>query len=284
MIQLQHETDRQVSVLVGDRLLCRYVYGLAVPETESPRPYFHPLNSLAGDTLTNFRPNDHPWHHGLSLTLNTVSGVNFWGGPTFVHGQGYQWLANHGAQHHVAWRQVAATETSARIEHDLEWRRVGDVLFREVRCLAISVDATAKTWSLRWQSRLTNVSERVLSLGNPHSIGGAVGSHYSGLQFRGARELLDDHLDPAIRVVAEGGREGVEAVHGAPAHWMEWHGQLDTSLRRIVVRFENNSGPLHWFVRRHAPLAAFPVQFDQSLELAAGDELVLDHTLTFTDV
>lgn len=282
MIQIQHETDRHVSLLVEGRLLFRYVYASQAPATEAPRPYFHPLNSLAGDTLTNFRPNDHPWHHGLSLTLNTVSGVNFWGGPTFVPEQGYQWLSNHGAQHHVAWRRLEATTTVAALAHTLDWRHAEETLFREMRSLTVNVDVNAGAWSLHWDSRLTNVSGRALSLGNPHSNGGAVGSHYNGLQFRGARELLDDHLDPTIRIVAEGGRENVDAVHGAAARWMEWHGQMDTSLRRVVIRFENGPGPLHWFVRRPAPLAAFPVQFDKNLTVEAGADLVLHHILTFT--
>ena len=63
---------------------------------------------------------------------------------------------------------------------------------------------------------------------------------------------------------------------------MEWHGQLDETLRRVIIRFENNTGPLHWFVRRNYPLAAFPMQFDRNLEVAAGVSLALDHTLTFT--
>ncbi|HTO05018.1 MAG TPA: PmoA family protein [Opitutus sp.] len=284
MIQIQHKTDRFVDLFVEGRLLFRYVYVSEAPEKESPRPYFHPLNSLAGDTLTNFRPNDHPWHHGLSLTLNTVSDVNFWGGPTYVRDQGYQWLANHGAQHHVAWRELEATGSKATMVHALEWRNAGGIYFREVRSISIDVDAKAQAWSLRWHSELSNVSGRSLSLGNPHSNGGLVGSHYSGLQFRGARELLDDHLDPTIKVVAEGDLEGAAAVHGANARWMEWHGQMDTTLHRVIVRFENRAGPLHWFLRRKDPLMAMPVQFDQNLEIAAGDRINFDHQLTFTTV
>jgi hypothetical protein len=65
---------------------------------------------------------------------------------------------------------------------------------------------------------------------------------------------------------------------------MEWHGQFDGTLHRVKIRFENNPGPLPWFVRRNYPLAALPVQFDQNLELAAGAELHLDHTLTFQSI
>jgi hypothetical protein len=284
MMQLQHEPDHAVSLHYQGRLLCRYVYAPQTPLTESPRPYFHPVNTLAGDTLTNLRPNDHAWHHGLSLTLNNVSGINFWGGPTYVRGQGYQWLSDHGAQFHVSWEKLEAQSTGASLAETLQWRRDGDVCFKEERQIDIAVAEGGKSWSLRWQSRLRNVSGRVLSLGNPHSNGGLAGSHYTGLQFRGARELLDEHLDPTIKIVAEGGLEGVGAVHGARARWMEWHGQMDTSLARVVLRFENNSGPLHWFVRRNSPLAALPVQFDQNLEVPVGGDLKIDHTLTFSAV
>ena len=282
-LRLEHAAGSAVTVFAGEAVLLRYVYAPATPANESPRPYAHPVNTLAGDTLTNFRPNDHPWHHALSFTLNQVSGANFWGGPTCRRDEGYKWRDDHGSQHHVAWTALEAAGENAALRHSLEWKRLGETLFREERALQIAVaaDPAAATWSLRWRSHLFNVSGRALTLGNPHSHGGMVGSHYNGLQFRGARELLDDHLDPTIKLVAEGGLEGVTAVHGASARWMEWHGQLDGSLRRVRLRFENNSGPLTWFVRRNYPLAAFPLQAESDLVLAPGAELLADHTLTF---
>lgn len=284
MIELQHEQDRAEVLLWNKRILCRYVYKSDTPEAEAPRPYFHPLNSLSGETLTNFRPNDHPWHHGLSMTVNNVSGANFWGGPTCIRGQGYQMLKNQGAQHHIAWVRLEVIRDTAVFEQTLEWKHDGEVLLKESRTIKIAVNEAAKSWSLQWISRLTNVTGRVLSMGNPHSAAGLAGSHYTGLAFRGARELLDDHLDPTIKVIAEGNLEGIPAVHGARANWMEWHGQMDTTLQRVRLRFESNSGPVHWFVRRNAPLMAFPFHFDQNLEVAPGDTLERDHTLTFTDV
>jgi len=283
-LRLEHESSRAVSLYAGDGLLCRYVYAPATDAKESPKPYFHPVNSLAGDTLTNFRPNDHPWHHALCFTLNNVSGANFWGGPTCAQPDGYKWRDDHGSQQHVAWTTLEAAGATATLAHTLEWRRLQEILFREERSMEITVDVPARAWSLRWRSRLTNVSGRVLSLGNPHSHGGLPGSHYTGLEFRGARELLDDHGDAGVKIVAEGGLDGVAAVHGAAARWMEWHGQLDESLHRVIIRFTNNTGPLHWFVRRNYPLAALPMQFDRNLEIAAGAALGIDHTLTFTSV
>jgi hypothetical protein len=52
----------------------------------------------------------------------------------------------------------------------------------------------------------------------------------------------------------------------------------------VVIRFENLSGPLPWFVRRNYPLAAFPTEFDHNREIGPDGLLEIDHRLTFTSV
>lgn len=279
-LQLRHEPNRHVDVSTADgALLFRYVYIPDTPIAESRRPYAHPLNSVAGDQLTNFRPNDHPWHHALSLTLTSVDAVNFWGGPSYRAGDGYRWRDDHGVQMHVSWTALVPE----RLDENLEWSEAKSprVLLRERRILQTNV--TDREWSLRWTSELINVSGRDLVLDNYHSAGGLAGSHYTGLQFRGARELLDEHGDPTIGITAEAGLVGEVAVHGAATNWMEWSCQHDGSLRRTHIRFENLDGPLPWFVRAKNPIAAFAFHRDQPKSLATGDTLRLDHRLTFTN-
>lgn len=265
----------------GGGLMLRYVVVPETPPTEAPRPFAHPVRTLRGECLTVFRPNDHPWHHALSFTLTSVSGHNFWGGPSYRKADGYVHRGDQGSQVHEAWVE----RSPERIAHALLWRagHDGEVLLREERSLRFSrVNDTA--WSLRWQAALTNVSGRELALGHYRAPEGLTGSHYSGLQFRGARELLDDHGDASIGIFAEGGREGEAAVHGMPLRWMEWRGQRDETLNRVSVRFENGNGPLHLFVRRSYPLAALPLHFDEVLPLPSGGLLNVDHTLTFSDL
>lgn len=260
-------------------LLLRYVFSAGTPADESPRPYAHPVCTLAGVELTNYRPHDHRWHHGLSFTINRVGDWNFWGGPTYRQGDGYQWRNDHGTQRHVAWLECGAT----RVVESLEWLSgAGERLLRERRTLTPSIDSSS-AWSLRWQAEFENVSGRPLSLANCFSQAQLGGSHYTGLQFRGARDLLDEHGDPALGVFAEDGAPGEAAVHGVAANWMEWRGQKDGSLRQVALRFANNTGPLHWFVRRGHPLVAFPFQFERDLRLLPSAGLVIDHTLTFSD-
>ena len=279
-LQLHHEAHRHIDISTSaGALLWRYVYAPGTPANESPRPFAHPVCSLAGDVLTNFRPNDHPWHHALSLTLTSVDGVNFWGGPTHHATDDYQWRDNHGAQVHRAWLALAPE----RLEERLDWcePKSGRELLHEYRVLETTVASGA--WSLRWSSELMNVTGHDLALGNYHSLGGLAGSHYTGLQFRGARELLDEHGDATIGITADGGLAGEAAVHGAAAHWMEWSCQHDGTLRRTHIRFENPGGPIRWFVRAKQPLAAFAFHREQAHALAAGGTLRLEHVLTFTN-
>lgn len=278
LLQLRHEPGRHLEITTGDgALLWRYVYVSDTPAGESPRPYAHPVCAKAGDVLTNFRPNDHPWHHGLSLTLTSVDGVNFWGGPTYRADDGYQLRDDHGVQRHRAWHEL----TPECLKESVDWCDAkGGVLLNEVRVLVTALAADG--WSLRWTSELRNATPRPVTLGNYHALAGLAGSHYTGLQFRGARDLLDDHGDASIGIRAEGGLAGEAAVHGADARWLEWSCQHDGSLRRTRIRFENAGGLLPWFVRVKNPLATFSFHREQVRVLAPDETLRLDHTLTFT--
>ena len=276
-LQLRHEAGAHVDVLRPDGgLLWRYVYAPTTPANEARRPYAHPVCSFAGDVLTNFRPNDHPWHHALSLTLTSVDGVNFWGGPSYRSGEGYRWRDDAGEQRHEAWLTVQP----GRLEERIGWvSPSGERLIEEHR--RMETELSGAGWELRWTSELRNVTRRELVLGNYHATHGLVGSHYTGLQFRGARDLLDEHGDATIGISAEGERRGEGAVHGVEARWMEWSCQHDTSLRRTRIRFENLDGPLPWFVRAKNPVAAFAFHRDVSQPLASGSVLPLRHQLSF---
>ena len=278
-LTLVHEVGRHVEVMTKEgALLFRYVYIPDTPQRESRRPYAHPVRSLAGDVLTNFRPNDHPWHHGLSLTITQVSGVNFWGGPSYRGSDGYQWRDDHGIQEHRSWLALAPEQ----LVEDVEWCEgtAAGVLLKERR--EMNTTLSSNGWSLHWTSELVNVSGRELTFDTYHSAEALAGSHYTGLQFRGARELLDDHGDTTLGVTGEGGVLGEAAVHGQALRWMKWSCQHDGSLRRTNIRFESPDGPLPWFVRAKNPIAAFAFQRERGQSLSPGGTLRLHHRLTFT--
>lgn len=75
--------DRTLRVNWEGHHLFDYQYRPDIIEHYFARPFMHPIRTLAGDLLTNACPVDHPWHNGLSMTLNNVNGMNFWGGGTY---------------------------------------------------------------------------------------------------------------------------------------------------------------------------------------------------------
>lgn len=56
----------------GDVELFRYVVKPAATAFEGPKPYLHPVRTLAGDVVTAYRPNDHRWHKGIQMTATSA--------------------------------------------------------------------------------------------------------------------------------------------------------------------------------------------------------------------
>src|SRR5687768_7693598 len=58
---------------VGDSTLWRFSY-----DEKAGKPYFHPVAVANGPSLTNFKPEDHPWHYALWFSWKYVNKINYW--------------------------------------------------------------------------------------------------------------------------------------------------------------------------------------------------------------
>jgi len=67
------KTDQSIGLADGDKVIWQFNYG-----KETSKPYFHPVALIDGTVLTQDRPADHPWHHGLWFSWKYINGVNFW--------------------------------------------------------------------------------------------------------------------------------------------------------------------------------------------------------------
>jgi len=197
---MRFEPDGGGSMLLrdGDLLLAQYVFQPTDPQRESPRPYAL-LRTAAGVDVTAHRPDDHPWHRGLSLAVSAVGPHNFWGGPTYVHGEGYVQLPNNGAQVHRRFVSPDAEamadhpDATARLVEELDWvTEGGATVLREMRTLtARRVDADS--WALRWHSRLTNSSAADLAFGSP-TTHGRPDAGYGGIFWRGPADFTGGQI------------------------------------------------------------------------------------------
>ncbi|MFE2101226.1 MULTISPECIES: PmoA family protein [unclassified Streptomyces] len=255
---------------------------------EAPKPYLHPVRTLAGDVVTDYRPNDHRWHKGLSLTASHLSGANLWGGNTYVHGEGYLELPERvGSMAHVGFDEIAADEDRAVIAERLTWHPHGGELWaEEVRRVEVhDVAPACGTWALTWSSAVTNRRDEPLRFGSPTTAGREMAG-YTGLFWRGPRAFRGG------RIVGPGG-EGPELM-GTQGPWLALSGEHDGTDGRATVVFahapeNDHSGaggthPAHWFVRNE-PFAAIAPSwaFHEEFELAPADTLTRRYRVVVAD-
>jgi hypothetical protein len=268
--------DGSVRVSVGETDLAEYVIDPGVPQSDSPKPYLHPLRTIAGDVVSAIRPHDHTWHNGLQFTAANLSGENFWGGRTFVRGQGYTPLDNNGSIRHVSWHHARCDNGRAELHHKLEWQtQAGECWLLEDRSIDVAeVDVLDGSWLLTWKTRLHNTSGRQLRWGSPVTEGRPTAG-YGGLFWRGPRSFIGGTARTST------GIEGEDAM-GSQAPWLSYTGQHDVSLRHSTVVFvdcpANVRYPTPWYVRTAPfPVVSFAVTFHQPLLLEPGEQLGLTH-------
>ncbi len=246
--QLMHQLHDAIEVRYGEQTLFNYVYESQVPERESPKPYFHPLRTLAGNEVSLFRPYDHLWHTGLAMTFAQLSGENFWGGATYTReAAGYVQQANNGRMQHTSWQEIACDTSGVRCIEHLQWiTQSGATWLDEERHITVSeVEPGAGYWSLDLAFRLTNVSQQALKFGSPTTEGRELAG-YGSLFWRGPRSFLHG------RILATDGLEGQE-IMGKQSPWLAftgWHdGNHEQSTLLFLDRPENPRYPNKWFVR-----------------------------------
>ncbi|MFF1443912.1 PmoA family protein [Streptomyces sp. NPDC058295] len=196
-----------VVLRVAGRPVARYVTRPELPARLSPRPYLHPVTTLAGTAVTELSPADHAHHLGVGVAVPDVEGHNFWGGRTYVRDRGPTELDNHGAQRHGSFQ---LRDPDGFVE-ELRWVASGTELLRERRTVA-ATELTDTAWALDFTFSLTNVTSGPLSLGSP-ATNGRPGAAYGGFFWRARKE-------DAAPEVFTAGTEGEASVHGTRADWL----------------------------------------------------------------
>lgn len=218
---------------VAGRPVGRYVTRPELPARLSPRPYLHPVTTLAGTPVTEVSPADHLHHLGVGVAVPDLAGHNFWGGRTFVPEQGPTELDNHGAQRHT---MFPLRDPDGFVE-ELRWVAAGAELLRERRTVAVT-ELTDIAWALDFTFALTNVTRRSLSIGSP-ATNGRPGAAYGGFFWRARREAGPPEVFTARAA-------GEAAVHGARADWLALAGSTWT-LVFAGATARTRRDP--WFVR-----------------------------------
>jgi hypothetical protein len=238
-------TGPQPAFTVNGRVVARAADGSRITPTSSPRPYLHPVSTLAGTVVTDHLPEDHVWHLGVGVAIQDVDGVNFWGGRTFTRDAGaYVWRKDHGRIVALS-VESSSVESSATPEQSVGWwtetlswlapggsteygssaeyggsTDPGTPLLSERRQWSWAAVDPA-TWRLTLDFELTPSGPDPVSLGSPGSNGRPQGG-YGGFFWR----LPQVEVARGWTATAE----GEDAVHGAlptpAAPWLAWSGNF----------------------------------------------------------
>jgi hypothetical protein len=297
VLTVTDQGGRSLDVRCDEHLLLTYVYAPDDPQLESPRPYFHPVRTLAGDEISLYRPHDHVWHKGIAWSLPNVGTENFWGGPTYLRGRGYEQLPNNGTVAHRAFEWMTVTTARIEVGERLDWITAGgDVWFDETRSFAVAlIDATA--WVLTFTTRMTNVSPHPIVIGSP-TTEGRDNAGYGGLFWRAPRSFTGG-------TVYAPGVAGGDELMGIRGDWLgfaglhEQAGSLDASRPRpaqfddgggrrstvvFVDAFDNPESPTRWFVRTQPYACLCPAPFfSTEVPVAPAATLELRYAVAIAD-
>ncbi|RLK52905.1 DUF6807 family protein [Microbacterium telephonicum] len=241
---------------LGSTVVAHYQDGTAVDSVLSPRPYLDAVVSRAGTPLTTTGPTDHPHHLGVSLAIADVNGTSYWGGRTFVRGEGSIMVPNHGRQ-----RRDDLRIDDHTLHERLSWvDHHGTTQLVEVR--EIRTAAFEGGWALSWRSHLKATLDAI-TFGSPAS-NGRPGAGYGGIFWRFAPDIA--------RVFSPAG-DTEKAVHGAATPWVAFA----FPERETTVILHQAREPLPWFVRFAEYLGAGPaIAWDSPRRLPEGGSLDLE--------
>jgi len=280
---LLHTLNDSLELRYQGQTLFQYVYNSQNPAIESPRPYFHPLKTLAGNEISLFRPYDHLWHVGLSMSMANLSDENFWGGPTYTReAAGYVQLANNGRMQHTAWQEIACEEETVRCTERLQWiTQSGAKWIDEERQIVINeIEPEAGYWSLDLSFRLLNVAQQPLLFGSP-TTEGRPEAGYGSLFWRGPRSFLHG------KILGAHGLEG-PTLMGQPSPWLAFSGWHDGKREQSTILFIDQPGnpryPNKWFVRND-PYACVSCSFmfDEYYTLPPDEALNLTYRVVIAN-
>ncbi|MDQ0956782.1 hypothetical protein QFZ66_000660 [Streptomyces sp. B4I13] len=293
-IRVSHAYGEHIAVAAADGTeILRYVYRPDPDAFESPKPYAHPVRTLAGRTVTGYRPSDHRWHKGLQMTASHLSGQNFWGGNSYVHGRGYLALPERvGSMRHDGFPAFTVTDDRLAVTEQLTWvTHGGEEWAREQRGLTVhSVDQAAGAWALDWSIRLTNIRDAPLVFGSP-TTAGREPAGYTGLQWRGPRDFTGGAVFAPDSEADVGA--GAEKLMGAQGPWLAFtaeHDDVDAHSTLVFAHAPENLDERsaihesHWFVRSEPiPTVAFSWAFFEEFALPPGESFAYRYRVVVAD-
>jgi Methane oxygenase PmoA len=205
--------DTSITWLSGTNIVWRFSF-----DPTKGKPFFHPLSVAGGPALTNFKPEDHPWHYGLWFSwkyinhLHSTNHANYW----------EEDRATGQAQGKTRWEPPVIQTTpegAATITMDLSYVNPSNqVDMTEHREITVSAPSTDGSYSIKWKAHFV-VGDEAIMLDRtpmPGETNGQVNGGYAGLAFRMAGLPLSVNMlstaGPVTNFISDRARPKADAV------------------------------------------------------------------------
>jgi predicted dehydrogenase len=258
--------------------------GAGTTPSSTPRPYVHPVRTLGSVEVTATHPSDHDWHCGVGFAVPDVDGTSFWGGGTFIKGQGYVMLDNHGRIKSDSVETGPGDGASAsNLVHRLSWydRENRHVISEKqsIQWSKLVVD-NLSAWEFAFRTTLSPVTAAV-SLGSPGTNGRKDGG-YGGFFWR-----LPRCTDVTI---LSSDSEGEDAIHGSVSSWISWSARFEAGpgltgeATLVFVADDDTSAQDPWIVRCSGyPGVGSAVAWEDKVEIPAEGSLTRGFRVAVVD-
>lgn len=174
-------TDTTLAWIVHGQPVWRFSFDPA-----KGKVFFHPVTVAGGPSLTNFRPEDHPWHYALWFSWKYINHVNYWE-------ENKQTGQSAGKTTWTVPEIEARDDGSATIKLALSYTNpTGRVDVTEQRVLTVSASAADGSYAIDWTMDFTAGPEGALldRTPMPGEPKGQVNGGYAGLSARLAHAPL----------------------------------------------------------------------------------------------
>lgn len=263
-------TDTTLAWKTGDKVVWQLSFDPA-----KGKPFFHPVSVNGGTSLTNFRPEDHPWHYGLWFSWKLINGANYWE-------ENRQTGRSQGATRWSTPKIDTHEDGSATIGLEVTYTHPsGRVDLTEARLIEVSAPGSDGRYFIDWNSRFVAgeegaVLDRTPMPGEPD---GKFNGGYAGLSARLASAPATVSFVSSDGPITEFKTARARPAVGAVAANVT-EGGKDVGALAILSAPENTTDRAPWYlVNAEMRFACAAILSPKIMTLPAGGELTLKYRL-----
>jgi hypothetical protein len=284
-VELQTKPD-SVEVLIGGKSFTTYYFG-----PNSPKPYMAPLRSAQGTVVTRGYPmrtdipgerHDHPHHRGLFFAHGDINGIDFWGEGT----ANTKTQTANGVYYPSAGELPTGRTVFQKLDTAASLGRRGTVKaeFRLVGPDGKAIGSETQEYTFRGDAA-SRIIDCTFTLTADQGVPVKMADTKEGTF---AIRVVNGLAAPGLKMLNSEGKEGVDAIWGKRAEWVNYDGTVDGESLGIAI-FDSPSNikhPTTWHARDYGLFAVNPfgehdfyhdAKRDGSVTIAVGQSLTLHY-------